>query len=96
MTLGDVIKNVNPQGPLVICYRTVVEVENFPSGAVEKIDFFAGICQYENGELLSLDGDNYSLDDEIYKYGEGTAVTGEKMLTVWYESQRIENSGGAE
>lgn len=75
MTLGDVIKNVNPQGSLLIEYRTIVE----------GIDFFAGICRYEDGNLLSLDGDNYSLDDEIYKYGEGTAVTGEKMLTVWYK-----------
>lgn len=75
MTLGDVIKNVNPQGHLLIYCRIVVE----------GIDFSAGICRYEDGNLLSLDGNNYSLDDEIYKYGEGTAATGEKMLTVWYK-----------
>lgn len=97
MTLADAIKAVNPQGPLVICYRTVVEVENFPSGGTEELDMFTGICRYEiNGTLLSLDGDNYSLDDEICRYEEGTSKNGEKVLTVWYESEWITNSGGTE
>lgn len=27
-------------------------------------DYFAGCCQYKNGNLISLDNDSYSLEDE--------------------------------
>ena len=90
MTLGDAIKNVNPQGPLLIYCRTVVEVDIMPNGGTEELDMFTGICRYEiNGTLLSLDGDIYNLDDEICRYEEETSENGEKALTVWYESERI-------
>lgn len=43
-------------------------------------DIFIGCCKYINGELISLDGDNYSLKDNILKY-----EIDEDDLTVWVE-----------
>ena len=43
-------------------------------------DFFAGHCKYENGELISLDGDTYSLKDRILKY-----KIDDNNLIVWVD-----------
>lgn len=40
-------------------YRTYL-----PSGE----DVFMGMCEYKDGQLISLDWDSYSLDDEISSY----------------------------
>ena len=46
---------------------------------------FFGSCSYVDGNLKSLDGDTYSLDDEIISYREiagSHTVTGEPVLSV--------------
>lgn len=48
-------------------------------------NMLVGYASYENGNLMSVDGDGYSLDDVISKwewnkYGD---------LTVWYDSKWI-------
>lgn len=51
-------------------------------------DIFAGACKYKNGELISADGDNYSLDDVVFKYGKPTLNYDNTMsIVVWYESE---------
>lgn len=48
-------------------------------------DDLIGFCQYQNGELIPLDGDNYSLDDlyvewRILTFGKKNSKVG---LIVW-------------
>lgn len=52
-----------------ISYRTYL-----PDGT----DCFIGCCKYINDELISLDGDTYSLKDQILKY-----EIDDNELTVW-------------
>ena len=49
-------------------------------------DLTVGECKYENGELISLDGDIYSLKDPILKY----EIHKDGTLTVWedYSNER--------
>ena len=47
-------------------------------------DMFTGMAEYKNGQLYSLDGDNYSLDDQVSRWEYGNNI-----LTVWYESRWI-------
>lgn len=56
MTLYDVVKEKD---------FSEIEVRLYgPNGA----DDLFGFCSYVNGELKSLDGDSYSLDEEIDKW----------------------------
>ena len=48
-------------------------------------DILAGYCKWTGTELVALDGDNYSVEDEVYKYRRNTP----RDLTVWYESKWI-------
>ena len=71
---------------LEIQYRTRVETED------EVQDIFAGTCRYdfETGQLISEDGDNYSLNDRIvdyvYEYYDPEDEDAGVYLIVWYES----------
>lgn len=77
--LGEIIKGIKKKyTPLTIEYRT---------WAQDKSDVLAGYCKYENGKLISLDGDNYSLNDEIADYEFIITDDGKPLLTVWYESE---------
>lgn len=60
-----------------IMYRT-----NSPFN--DREDMLVGYCAYLDEELISLDGDSYSLDDEIEKY-----KWEDDMLIVWYKSTWI-------
>lgn len=55
---------------------------SFRKFAPDGSDYFAGACKYINGELISLDGDNYSLDCPILKYD---IEENNKELEVWIE-----------
>ena len=46
-------------------------------------DTFFGACSYENGELIPLDGDTYSLEDRYDEYKEYKNKFGQICLTVW-------------
>ena len=47
-------------------------------------DMLFGYCHWTGTELISGDGDNYSLDDEIVKYEFDEE---KKELTYWIESE---------
>lgn len=81
MKLKEVIKQVEdslqnmPYSKINIAYRQYVPE------IVEK-DVFIGACDYENGELISLDGDNYSLEDEISDWNVSYYNSREGVLEV--------------
>lgn len=86
MTLGNILNHYVKDDTDVyipITYRTII--------ASDGTDVLAGFCRYENGELISEDGDNYSLEDEIIKYemklDNNINGTMQMHLTVWYESE---------
>lgn len=88
MTLGNILNHYVKNGADVyipITYRTIITSDG--------TDVFAGFCRYENGKLISEDGDNYSLEDEIIKYemklDNNINGTMQMHLTVWYESEWI-------
>ena len=47
-------------------------------------DMLFGFCRWTGTELVSLDGDNYSIEDEITKY-----EFEEYGLTYWIESEWV-------
>ena len=58
-------------------------------------DAHYGKCQYINGELKSLDGDSYSLDDEIIRFeetGPDAEISGGATLTVYisWDTKKME------
>ena len=77
-TLEEIIKDgkLKKYDPLTIEYRT---------WARDKSDILAGYCKYTSGKLISMDGDNYYLNDEMADY-EFQINDGKPLLTVWYES----------
>lgn len=56
------LKDILPQTPVDITIRS-----NAPKGC-EKEDILFGFCRWDGSKLVSLDGDDYELDDEIVKY----------------------------
>ena len=78
-TLKDVLterqlNNIN------IMYRT-----NSPVDWEE--DMLVGYCRYEEGKLISLDNDSYSLEDCIVKHEMDIDNKGNEYLVVWIESE---------
>ena len=51
----------------------------------EEEDMLAGSCYWDGKELHSIDGDDYSVDDEISKY----IVENDLNIIVWYESKWV-------
>lgn len=78
-TLIEVLNERNLENTDIM-YRT-----NSPVEAEE--DMLMGYCRYENGNLISLDGDSYCLDDEIVKYEMSKDDNGNEYLVVWTESE---------
>jgi len=73
-----ILRDILPKtGDYIIEYRTYL-----PDGT----DVLAGYCCYKNNELIPLDGDTYSLNDELLKYSTSQTI---KYITVWYESKWI-------
>ena len=48
-------------------------------------DMVFGYCRWTGSELISLDGDSYSLDDEIIKY----QFIDEDFLVIYFEAEWI-------
>lgn len=86
MTLRDIIEKIPSDKLITIYYITKIDLGDGEG----EIDVFAGICEYENGELTSVDYDTYSLEDELVDY---ECTYNEKFdyyqLSVWYESEWI-------
>ena len=61
MTLRDILKGHAPVS--YIQWRS-----NAPEGWNEPDGIFCGSCAWNGTELISLDGDYYSLDIPIYRY----------------------------
>lgn len=57
-----ILKDVLNKPYEYITYRTIINIDGVPS------DEFIGCCKYDGKNLISLDGDTYSLEDEIEKY----------------------------
>ena len=80
MTLQNIIDS---------CPCAYIEIEvrsrhsNFLEEDLEISDMLVGYCYYEDGELFSLDGDDYSLDVSISNYEWGYADGNEGQLTIW-------------
>lgn len=72
MKLKDLLGDI----PTDIEYRTYD-----PSGE----DMLTGVCRWTGSELISIDGDNYSVEDYISKH----RWNNPNSLTIWYESSWI-------
>ena len=64
--------------PSLIEYRT-----RGPNGE----DMFCGECRYDGTNLVTLDGDSYSLEDEISHYEISEMDDGLQLITVYYEAE---------
>lgn len=64
--------------PALIEYRT-----NAPFGE----SVFIGECRYDGSQLIPLDHDIYSLEDEISHYEISETDDGLQLITVYYESE---------
>ena len=62
MTLSDVLKEFGNRDFEVIEYRKVYSIDS------DDVDALGGFAAYKNKSLLSMDGDNYHLNDQISKY----------------------------
>lgn len=62
MTIGDLIKNKDYD---YIELRMII-----PELKPEYEDIFFGVCRSENGELISLDRDTYSENEEVIRWEE--------------------------
>ena len=84
-TLKEIIDMYDHVGEkLKIHYRTYT----FPS----KCDLFIGMCfyDYQTGELIAVDHDNYNLDDKFFKWEMITdTFSGQQFLQVWYDSEWV-------
>lgn len=74
-TLGSILKDAGDVP--YIEYRTMLD----------DMDILSGICRYENGKLVPMDGDTYSPNDIISRYEWYDGRDGERCLSVWYESE---------
>lgn len=63
MTIGDLIKNKDYD---YVSYRLKIQSKEdiFPDG------IFAGCFKSKDGEIISLDGDTYSKEEEVFEYEE--------------------------
>ena len=69
MTLGEIIKEKKVSEVNYISERTMRGND----------DWFSGAMAYKNGEIISLDGDTYSLDMEVEKYEWWTIEEGDEF-----------------
>ena len=80
MKLIEAIKKCNLKLPVSIMYRITL-----PPDLVEECghdDTLLGYCEWDGKEIISLDGDSYSLDDEILEYSIVETKSGESILSV--------------
>jgi hypothetical protein len=78
MTIKDILKPEKPIKNIII--RTNYP-KNFPEVQNSWFGILFGSCSWDGKNLISLDGDNYNLDDEIYGY-----IELEDSLIIWIKS----------
>lgn len=76
MKLIDIIKKNGNRNIPYIEYRSVIDLGE------QDFDLFVGLCEYKDNELISLDGDSYSLESEI-SYYEWFNDGGKRCLMVY-------------
>lgn len=79
MKLKDILQDYN-QDFAVIEYRNVISIDS------DDVDALEGFCCYKNNELITLDGDTYSEDDEIIKH----ELYKSDWLVVWVGGNKDE------
>ena len=65
MQVKDLIKNKDYD---YICWR--VTIDEADRDKIGEDDIFFGVCRSKDGELISLDGDIYSEEEEVLSYEE--------------------------
>lgn len=73
MKLIEILKMIDKNIPF-IAYRNIVSIDS------DDVDLFTGACRWNDNKLISLDGDDYSLDEEISKYDYNEELN---QLTIW-------------
>ena len=92
MILGEALnrlRNCSNEAPdeLLIIFRNIIVDENHDD-VIYPMDVLAGFCKWipETNELISVDGDTYSLEDEISHYEMMyDKKNDDYFLCVWYE-----------
>lgn len=62
MTLSEVLKKYNNENFDAIEYRHIKSIDS------DDVDVLYGFAAYKNKMLMSVDGNNYHLNDQIIKY----------------------------
>lgn len=73
MRLKDVLNEFCNRDFQVIEYRSVRSIDS------DDVDYLIGFCKYINHGLVSVDGDSYSLNDQVEKYD----LYRDDWLVVW-------------
>jgi hypothetical protein len=80
MTLRKILEDIDDKKINFIEFRSVISIDS------DDVDVLYGYCSYDGEQITSLDGDIYSLDDEIKGYKEDGNI-----LTVYYEGEWVDN-----
>ena len=73
MRIKDIVNYID-ENDITIEYRTYT-----PDG----YDILTGYCRWNGMQLIPLDGDTYSLNDEIIKYKISIGRNDKILLTIW-------------
>lgn len=73
------VKDILPKNSIDIMVRT-----NPPKNCIYE-DLLLGYCKWDGEKLISLDGDSYSIEDEILKY----EYENDGSLTYWIISEWV-------
>lgn len=65
--------------------KTIMVRTNDPVDPQNKDGILAGYCSWDGNKLISLDGDIYDLEDEIYRY----EYEADGSVTYWYDSEWV-------
>lgn len=84
ITIKDLIDKF---GEVVFMYRVRCTDEQAKEWGFD--DIWTGVCEYKNGELISCDGDNYYLDDEVIDY---KMRNDGKTIDVWINGSMMTSS----
>lgn len=67
--------------------------KSIPSPSGNNIDIMYGACQYIDGDLIPIDGENYSFDTSCDKYYTYKTQTDKVIMTLPSHSEYTVNAG---